>query len=148
MGLDMYLTKKTYVQNWDHMTAAERHVITIQGPEAANIKPERISYIEEQVAYWRKANQIHKWFVEKCQGGVDECQTTYVSHEQLAMLVEECEACLTDPKNSKNILPTQPGFFFGNVEYNQYYFDDLKHTVRQLKPLLKEKGEFYYRSSW
>jgi hypothetical protein len=25
MGLDMYLTKKTYVKQWDHQTPEERH---------------------------------------------------------------------------------------------------------------------------
>lgn len=29
--------------------------------------------IIEQVGYWRKANQIHNWFVENIQDGVDDC---------------------------------------------------------------------------
>lgn len=29
--------------------------------------------ISEQVAYWRKANQIHRWFVNIVQGGEDDC---------------------------------------------------------------------------
>ena len=33
--------------------------------------PEVKSY--ENVAYWRKANAVHKWFVEAVQGGEDDC---------------------------------------------------------------------------
>src|SRR6187549_2040929 len=76
MGLDMYLNKKTYVKNWSHMAEKERHKITVRkgGRIRKDIKPERISEITEQVAYWRKANAIHRWFVEKVQGGKDDCE--------------------------------------------------------------------------
>lgn len=87
MGLDMYLSRRTYVKNWDYMGPEERHNITISGPAAAIIKTERISRIEEQVAYWRKANAVHAWFVKNCQDGRDECQETYISREQLRALV-------------------------------------------------------------
>ena len=86
MGLDMYLTKKTYVKNWDHEGPDARHTVTVTGPSASHIRPERISSIEEEVAYWRKANAIHQWFVDHCQNGIDECQQTYVTREQLTEL--------------------------------------------------------------
>jgi hypothetical protein len=43
------------------------------------------------VAYWRKVNAIHKWFVDNTQGGVDECQPSSVSREQLDELVRVCK---------------------------------------------------------
>lgn len=96
MGLDMYLYKKTYVKNWDHYAPEERHEITVKlgGQVHPHIKPERIREITEQVAYWRKANAIHKWFVDNVQGGKDECQESYVAREQLAELVERCKEVL------------------------------------------------------
>ncbi len=30
MGLDMYLSKKTYVKNWDFQKKSERHTVTIK----------------------------------------------------------------------------------------------------------------------
>jgi len=30
MGLDMYLYKKTYVQNWEHQTPEQRHTISVK----------------------------------------------------------------------------------------------------------------------
>ena len=64
MGLDMYLKKHTYVKNWEHMSANEKTqvVITKNGNPHPNINPERVSYIIEDVMYWRKSNQIHNWF--------------------------------------------------------------------------------------
>ena len=64
MGLDMYLSKKTYVKRWDHNRPEEQHEVTVRlgGVARKDIDPKKISYIEEEVGYWRKANQIHKWF--------------------------------------------------------------------------------------
>ena len=68
MGLDMTLSKKTYVQNWDFHKEKEKHTISIKkgGKVRKDIKSKRISYIVEEVMYWRKANAIHSWFVENC----------------------------------------------------------------------------------
>ena len=30
-------------------------------------------YEDNQIASWRKANAIHKWFVDNVQDGVDDC---------------------------------------------------------------------------
>lgn len=96
MGLDMYLTKRTYVKNWEHMAPDERHEIIVRrgGKERTDIKPERISEIVEDVAYWRKANAIHKWFVEWVQDGEDNCGEYLVTVEQLSTLVSLCKQVL------------------------------------------------------
>ncbi len=39
------------------------------------------------VGYWRKANQIHNWFVENVQGGVDDCGHYPVTIAQLEKLL-------------------------------------------------------------
>jgi hypothetical protein len=50
---------------------------------------------------------------------------------------------------AKKLLPTASGFFFGSTEYNEYYIDDLKHTIKMIEPYLNDDGgAFYYRSSW
>ncbi len=96
MGLDMYLEKRTYVKNWDHMKDDARHQITVKrgGADRPDIKSERISYITEQVAYWRKANAIHKWFVQNVQEGVDDCGTYYVGKSDLEALKNACDKVL------------------------------------------------------
>lgn len=44
----------------------------------------------EETGYWRKANQIHNWFVENVQGGVDDCASYIVSREQIEELLDIC----------------------------------------------------------
>lgn len=50
MGLDMYLHKKTYVKNWDHIKPENRHVITVTkgGKPVNGIKVERIARIKKR----------------------------------------------------------------------------------------------------
>lgn len=57
----MYLTKKVYI-SFD-----EREKLKISGIEGVN--PEKVEYIEEEFGYWRKANAVHKWFVDNVQNG-------------------------------------------------------------------------------
>jgi hypothetical protein len=44
-----------------------------------------------EVCYWRKANQIHKWFVDNVQGGVDDCGEYLVTEDELDELRELCK---------------------------------------------------------
>jgi hypothetical protein len=92
MGLDMYLSKRHYVQNWDHNGPEKQHEITVKlgGKKHPYINTSKITYIIEQVAYWRKANAIHDWFVQNCQEGRDECQESYVTMLQLQELYDAC----------------------------------------------------------
>lgn len=96
MGLDMYLTKRFYVQNWDHTPLDKKHeVIVLQGEKVRkDIQQDQISEIICQVMYWRKANAIHKWFVDTCQEGNDDCREAYVEQEQLEELQGICEKIL------------------------------------------------------
>ena len=126
-----------------------------------DIKPRRISQIIEDVGYWRKANQIHNWFVENVQDGRDECQESYVSLEKLTELRDLCKEVIRY-KNSEfnnDNLPTSSGFFFGGTDYDEYYYEDCKDTIKIIDTILKEEeivsntegiysGEYYYQASW
>lgn len=154
MGLDMYLYKKTYVKNWNHMSESERHEISVNrgGKPVTHIKPERISNIVEEVGYWRKSNQIHNWFVENVQEGVDNCQESYVDPEKLRELLSVCKQVKEDTSQAEVLLPTQSGFFFGGTDYDEWYFKDIDDTIELLEGLVNEDGfdqsDFYYQSSW
>lgn len=90
MGLDMNLYKKTYVKNWDYMPKNKLHKITVKrgGQLVKTINPNKVVYVVEEVAYWRKANAIHKWFVDNVQEGNDDCKTYYVSRTDLLNLLD------------------------------------------------------------
>jgi hypothetical protein len=89
----MYLYKKHYVGNkWKKPD--EQLSITPAGGNGVGIKAERISEITEEVAYWRKANAIHKWFVDNVQGGKDDCGEYYVERKQLQELTDLCKTVI------------------------------------------------------
>ena len=68
--------------------------------------------VRKEVLYWRKANAIHRWFVVKCQFGVDNCATYYVSRVKLEELREVCKSIVEGRADAEETLPTQSGFFF------------------------------------
>jgi len=152
MGLDMYLNKRTYVKNWEHTPKSERHYITItKGGKIVFINKDKISYIEEEVAYWRKANQIHNWFVKNVQDGEDDCEKYSVSIKELKILLVEINEVLDNPIRAKEILPSAKGFFFGQYEYNDYYLQDLKDTKVILETIFNNHSgdvDYTYQSSW
>lgn len=47
---------------------------------------------------WRKANQIHKWFVDNVQNGNDDCGSYDVSVETLVRLHDTCKEVLESTK--------------------------------------------------
>lgn len=173
MGLDMYLSRKTYVQRWDHRPAEDQYeVIVRRGGKETPIKMERVTYVEEQLGYWRKANQIHNWFVQNIQGGKDECQTSYVPNEKLEELLAICKEAVeivtearkgtpteneeqfeVDEETQKklhSVLPTSAGFFFGGTNYDWWYHMSNVNTIKMIEEILKEdiSEEIYYRASW
>ena len=51
--------------------------------------------IFENVAYWRKVNAVHAWFVQTVQGGVDECQIgSSLTRDQLVELRDRAKLVL------------------------------------------------------
>ena len=91
MGLDMYLIRKKYVgAKYDWRKVTGKVEIEIDGKKLP-IEFNRIEYITEDACYWRKANAIHKWFVDNVQDGNDDCGTYWVSRVQLQELLDKCK---------------------------------------------------------
>ena len=156
MGLDMYLKASKHVSGYDRETSNDKTVygqlVELFKVEGAIDKDAPSADVSFTVAYWRKANQIHKWFVDHVQKGVDECQLNYTKREQLEELRDLCAELLEkqDVEEAQQRLPSSSGFFFGSTSYNEYYWADLRATVSQLNRALSlpDGWSFYYRSSW
>lgn len=72
-----------------------RHYYTYKYYEWDTERKYEFRRIMEQVAYWRKANAIHDWFVEHVQNGVDDCDYhDEVTKEILEELLDTCERVL------------------------------------------------------
>ena len=153
MGLDMYLSASRYLSVYDDADAQKKEQLLEMFPELKVYLAEEENPIQEVraiVGYWRKANQIHGWFVENIQEGEDDCRSYYVSREKLQKLKSLCQQVLEDKSLADELLPTQSGFFFGSTEYEGYYFDDLEKTIRIIDNALAlpETWRFEYQSSW
>jgi hypothetical protein len=106
-----------------------------------------------KVGYWRKANQVHQWFVDNVQEGEDNCAQYYVSRDQLQELLSVCREVLTskDEEVAKDLLPPSVGFFFGSYEISEWYWEQIDDTIKQLEKVLSEvpaDWDLYYDSSW
>ena len=149
MGLDMYLNKKTYVQYWEHNGDNNYEVTVTKAGQPAGIDGRKVKYVIEEAGYWRKSNQIHQWFVENVQDGVDNCGEYYVSAEKLRELLALCKAVQNQPEVAEEVLPTASGFFFSGTEYDEWYYKDIENTIQILNEALADtNGEYYYSSSW
>jgi hypothetical protein len=140
MGLDMYLSIEKYIPKYDWIKTRETDNL-VENPDFKIIselvapdlidKTDSAAGIEMKipVGYWRKANAIHKFFVDECANGVDECQPINLTVEQLIVLLDKCKTVLENPSLANEVLPTQDGFFFGTTEYDEWYINDLNKTV-------------------
>lgn len=147
MGLDMYLTAKRYIYGFgddDQPLRDALEELKVQGMEV-----KELSYDAGQ---WRKANAIHKWFVDNVQGGVDNCAEYLVTTAQLERLLELVKEVLRNRDKADDLLPTASGFFFGSLIYDDGYYDDLMHTQSIIENILSipqfNKYDIYYSSSW
>lgn len=154
-----------YLSRWDFGKAAEQEraeaivekagltPLGCEGSKGSHIgyAPDADHVFVNLVAiYWRKANAVHGWFVDRCQGGVDECQVTPLEITQLKSLAVECQKALVgDPK----VLEPRPGFFFGNYDRDEWWKKDLEWTISEIERVTRLAAEiggvtFAYQSSW
>lgn len=164
MGLDMYLTKRIYIgAEFEHQKVEGKIDLTIKG-QPVNINFNRVQTIVERVGYWRKANQIHNWFIDNVQDGEDDCKEYSVSREQFQSLLDDVNTVLNakgtpDEEGAiEDLLPPKSGFFFGSTEIDEWYWRDLEDTKHLIEKILVEMDEdaknpeswvdYYYQSSW
>lgn len=174
MGLDMYLYRSHYVENWEHDKEKFEVKVTKDGKPLRGLDESKVKFIKEEVAYWRKANAIHAWFVGLA-GGEDECQVIDVSKDQLKELLAKCHEILDkakvgpgkvsvgkrlqggefvdieedgltilNPDDIRDILPPCAGFFFGATDLDDWYLEQFRETIRQVEPLTSDGSDASY----
>jgi hypothetical protein len=155
----MYLTAERYVSAYEFSNAEDKQVYA-DLLKAVRLTMEDIDQntpsatVKFTVAYWRKANAVHKWFVDNVQKGKDDCGSYSVSRKELVQLRDLCAELVAakDDATAKEKLSPQAGFFFGSTEVDEWYWDDLVDTVKMLTAILDnpklEDFDFEYRASW
>lgn len=163
-----------YLSRWDFLKdkEPEKYALATRVHEAAGTLPFAttesggggLSWRDDKIAvhitaiYWRKANAIHAWFVDNCQGGIDECQRSEVHPEQLAQLRSVCGDALTaynsgDRVKAGEILTPRSGFFFGSTDVDDWWAEDVQRTISEIDRVLRLAAAtggctFWYQSSW
>lgn len=108
---------------------------------------------EPEICYWRKANQIRQWIVNHT--GYNEKADVVIhvlTKEQIEALISDCQKVLENHSLAPQIMPTSSGFFFGNSDYDEYYFSVLERTVDELNSILLDTNfdthEIVYYEWW
>ncbi len=143
MGLDMYLSGYKYLwRDDDTRQKVKKQLKSSYDPK----------YVVLELMYWRKANAIHKWFVDNVQEGEDDCKERLVSIDDLKQLLSVVNSVLQDTSLAEQLLPPVGGFFFGSTAVDEWYWKDLENTRDRLNELLSspdiEELDIYYQSSW
>lgn len=149
MGLDMYLHRDVFI----HTVDGDK--VVVKGSDNKVKKKITIHrdlpgiHIREPLAYWRKANAIHKYLLG-CAGKDDDGSEAWLYGHHLKQLKEICQEVLDNHDLAKEKLPTCDGFFFGSTDYDDYYFEQLRKTITMIDAIdnLNEYDAIIYTPSW
>lgn len=159
MGLDMYLEVRRNVRTTDWGKDFDKvpnelgqSIVALAGLDQIISENNYVVSIEVNAVYWRKANAIHQWFVDNCGKGIDECQRIYVQRKDLEDLRDLVKDVLIHRDKAQVALPPQSGFFFGSTEIDEWYWEDLEYTAKELDRVLmntfEQDVDFFYQASW
>lgn len=146
----------------DYIDETRRHYLELQAlytdaaknsNRNANVYRERMEelfapYSESSIWYGRKDNHVHEWIIST--HDFEETNLEYVLIDPEALL-NDLKTVIDDPDKAHEVLPTRPGFFFGDTEYDGYYFQEVK-VLHEVLVGERDKGYFenhsYFYWSW
>lgn len=145
MGLDIHF-RKTKRTEWERFQNDLTAYENLPKDEQTDNNDPYCTFNTEKLGYFRKVNFLMSFF------NYDEnCEYKEITREQLQALRDVCAEISkmkpshyeitqyicggteevkvysnADQKRCAELLPTQSGCFFGNTDYNQRYFNDVK----------------------
>lgn len=87
----------------------------------------------KEVAYFRKVNFLLPFFEYG-----ENCSRLEIDDYKIDELLFKCKQVLEDHSLAETLLPTQGGFFFGNSEYNDWYFEDVKEVYDKFSEIAED----------
>ena len=90
----------------------------------------------KKVGYFRKVNFLVAFFSNIKGKTIENLDPICITKEDVEELLNRCNEVLKDNSKAKELLPTQEGFFFGDTDYNDYYFEDVKMVRDYLEDTL------------
>lgn len=95
----------------------------------------------ETLYEFRKVNFLVSFFSERIDGKIENCVPVKVNREDIVVLKDRCEIVLAHHELAEQLLPTQEGFFFGDTDYDEYYFEQVEDVLETCKDLLQDFKE-------
>lgn len=101
-----------------------------------NEKNEVVKYVTAErkdtsdVMYFRKHNWLLPFF-----GYVENCTNKVISKDDVELFISAAEKVLEkkDVETAKELIPTESGFFFGNTEYDEWYFKGIEKDLEEFR---------------
>ncbi len=86
-------------------------------------------------AYFRNVNSIYAYFADR----LDD-EMCVVTKSDIIDIMNKATKVLAehDEEASKDLLPTQGGFFFGSTDYDDWYYQDMITILKEFGKLLKD----------
>lgn len=150
MGLDMFMNAEKYISGEDYSSDRQKmtyRVLTtaigLTEEETDSLRRKSVN-VSVGVGYWRKAHDLHDWFVSNVQDGNDNCAEYYVSRENLEDLKKTIELVLADPKEYQNEFSS---FSEWDTDTELVFRSTLVNIEEWLSPAYAE-FDFKYHASW
>lgn len=134
MGLDIYIhkTKRTEWKRFQKELSDYENLPESEQNEGNN--PYK-NFDPEEIGYFRKVNFLMSFFDYD-----GNCEYKEIAKCELEDLRDACkEISRMKPINKERcaeLLPTQSGFFFGNTDYDQWYFNDVREVFEWVDGVL------------
>jgi|GEM_PF-721163 len=97
--------------------------------------------LNNEEAYWRKANSIHNWFVQEVQNGDDNCGSYEITKNHIIKLLEVCNSATFIYKQCEK------EFVSDLKKYNPESYEKYKFIVDKIKENSKKKWADEYKFS-
>lgn len=94
-----------------------------------------------EIGYFKEVNFLVRFFEENCGFNADYQVPLQIEKENIIELKDRCEKVLNDNSLAEELLPTCSGLFFGDTDYNENYFSNVKEILSFCKKLIPQFDE-------
>lgn len=148
MGLDMFLRRKRDLGNAKLNVKVLDNEYDWYKNKGKNYSLDNCTFIMQEVGYWRKANAIHKWFVDNVQDGNDDCRDYWVSTDKLKELLDTCKKVKETAKIKKDKVAVGQKYNAETEKFEKIYEDgEIITNAEEIAEILPTTDGFFFGST-
>lgn len=134
-----------YTLNPEHPTVELEPVVNIDGYNTDNYE---LFHVNDTKRYYYKANQIQNYFEERFYEDGNDCDSdeydnvvTKIDDLTIDDIIARINNIESNKETAKEEFPTTEGFFYGPIEYDDFYFEKNNEFKSDLIELQKIRNE-------